>query len=60
MTKVQCSKCEKYRRAGHNFCRMCGFHLTEGFVQRARVADAYRVEEKFCGYCGVPAGQCRC
>jgi hypothetical protein len=58
--KQGCKHCEKYKRAGHNYCRMCGFHLTTGYVQNVRLASAYFTDEKFCGYCGGPKHQCSC
>lgn len=59
-TTHRCSHCEKYERQGHNYCRMCGFHLTAGYVQHVGVATIYHVNERFCGCCGGPAGRCRC
>ena len=58
--KYGCKDCEKYKREGHNYCRMCGFHLTKGYVQYVRMATAYYVNEKFCGYCGGPRRECSC
>lgn len=61
MASKGCKHCEKYKRVGHNYCRMCGFHLTKGYVQNVRVAAVYNVSERFCGYCGRPkhGGQCK-
>ena len=56
----QCSRCEDYRKSGHNYCRMCGFHLRKGFVRNVRMAVAYYVDEKFCGYCGGKKHECEC
>lgn len=60
MTKRRCGKCDEYAKAGHNYCRMCGYHLTEGLVQFVKLAVAYYVNEKFCGYCGGPKDDCLC
>ena len=57
---AECSECGKYREQGHNYCRMCGFHLTKGFVQYVRNAIVYNVNEKYCGYCGKPRKECKC
>ncbi|CEJ72077.1 hypothetical protein BN1195_04434 [Chryseobacterium oranimense G311] len=55
-----CNECEKYKKEGHNYCRMCGFHLTNGFVQNVRIAVGYFTNEKFCGYCGKKRNDCTC
>jgi hypothetical protein len=55
-----CNECQNYKQQGHNFCRMCGNHLTKGYVPYARLAAAYQVGESFCGYCGGPKRQCDC
>lgn len=60
MSQQKCSRCDEYKSQGHNYCRMCGFHLTKGYVQYARVAVAYRSDEKFCGYCGEARDRCAC
>jgi hypothetical protein len=39
---------------------MCGYHLTKGNVQHARLSAAYNTNEKFCGYCGGPKNECFC
>ncbi len=60
MVQGKCSKCDDYKKKGHNYCRMCGFHLTKGQVQHVRLALAYHVNEKFCGYCGDSKDKCTC
>jgi len=60
MTKQKCSECNNYAKAGHNYCRMCGFHLTKGFVQYVRIAVSYFTNEKYCGYCGKLRKECKC
>ena len=55
-----CPKCLDYKRKGHNYCRMCGYHLTKGHVQNIRQATIYNVKEKYCGYCGGPKYRCSC
>ena len=57
---VECEDCEEYREEGHNYCRICGFHLTKGFVQNVRLAIAYNTAEKYCGYCGGLKRVCPC
>ena len=47
--KYGCGDCEEYKKSGHNYCRICGFHLTKGYVQYVRLALAYFTHEKFCG-----------
>lgn len=49
---MNCNDCERYKREGHNYCRMCGKELNPGFVKYARLTVGYYVNEKFCGYCG--------
>ncbi len=58
--REQCRHCQDYKNQGHNYCRMCGFHLTKGYVQNVKVAGMYDSSEKFCGYCGGPKKQCSC
>ena len=60
MRKGRCGKCDDYERRGHNYCRMCGYHLRKGYVRRVRRALAYHVNEKYCGYCGGPKNNCEC
>jgi hypothetical protein len=60
MAKEKCPECEKYKDAGHNYCRMCGYHLTKGWVQNLRLALLYFTNEKYCGYCGKPRAECKC
>jgi hypothetical protein len=60
VNRHQCSHCEDYKKQGHNYCRMCGFHLTKGYVQYVRLAVVYNISEKFCGYCGGPKHECSC
>lgn len=56
----KCSNCENYKQQGHNYCRMCGNHLTKGYIQHVRLAVGYYTNEKFCGYCGGPKNACSC
>lgn len=58
--KNKCNKCDEYKKVGHNYCRMCGYHLTKGYVQYVRLALAYYTNEKFCGYCGKLRNDCKC
>lgn len=58
--KDKCKECDKYAKSGHNYCRICGFHLTKGFVQNVRIAVAYFTNEKYCGYCGKTRNNCKC
>ena len=60
MANTKCTDCDKYKNEGHNYCRMCGFHLTKGFVQYVRIAVAYFTNEKYCGYCGKLRKNCKC
>jgi len=60
MAKYGCKDCEKYKKSGHNYCRMCGYYLTKGYAPHVRIAETYYTDEKFCGYCGKPRGECRC
>ena len=56
----RCADCERYKAAGDNFCRMCGFALREGFAPNVRIAVAYTTAEKYCGYCGKSRDVCEC
>lgn len=58
--KEKCKDCDSYAKAGHNYCRMCGFHLTQGYVQSVKIAVAYFIKEKYCGYCGKLRNNCKC
>ena len=60
MNNRKCKDCDKYKNAGHNYCRMCGSHLTNGFVQNVRIAVGYNTSEKYCGYCGKLRNNCKC
>jgi hypothetical protein len=60
MNDKRCQDCEKYETKGYNYCRMCGFHLTRGRVQRVARRDAINIREHFCGNCGKPKGTCNC
>ena len=53
-----CPYCEEYARDGHNYCPMCGAHLTAEEKQQAEVPAAYEVHEKYCGHCGRPRSEC--
>ena len=58
---TNCKDCERYRKEGHNYCRMCGTELNPGFVKHVRIAVAYYTNEKFCGYCGKERNKgCKC
>lgn len=59
-SKTKCPDCDKYAKDSHNYCSMCGYHLTKGYAQYARIAMAYFSNEKFCGYCGKPRNNCHC
>lgn len=50
--KYLCPFCEEYARNGHNYCRMCGSHLTVEQKQRAEVPVSCEASEKYCGHCG--------
>ncbi len=56
----RCYQCEEYETLGHNYCRVCGFHLTKGKVQHVKLAAVYNTQERFCGYCGAPIDKCKC
>lgn len=56
----KCNECDEYKNQGHNYCRMCGHHLTKGYVQSSRVAGAYKTNEKYCGCCGNLINKCFC
>lgn len=56
----KCDKCDTYSKAGHNYCKMCGYHLTKGHTQYIRVAVENFTNEKFCGYCGKEIKDCKC
>lgn len=58
--RQKCGKCDDYKQQGHNYCRICGYHLTKGYAQYARLALAYFASENFCGYCGGPKRDCSC
>lgn len=60
MNKQMCPHCEEYKKQGHNYCRICGYHLTKGFVQYAKLATAYNTNEKYCGYCGDTKNNRKC
>jgi hypothetical protein len=60
-TSVQrhlCPYCEDYDTAGHNYCRMCGSHLTAGKPRSGEVHARYSAVEKYCGYCGKQRDKC--
>lgn len=60
MTQNKCSHCDDYKKQGHNYCRMCGFYLTKGYVHNVRIAVVYNTNEKYCGYCGGEKHKCSC
>jgi len=60
MSRLGCKKCAKYKRSGHNYCKMCGFEFRPNTVKNVRVATANFVDEKFCGYCGCKLQECEC
>jgi len=57
---MKCDKCERYKRKGHNYCKMCGEDLLPGRVKRVKLAIVDHVNEKFCGYCGGKLPKCGC
>jgi hypothetical protein len=59
-SKEKCPRCDEYANAGHNYCRMCGNHLTKDFTQFTRIAVGYFTNEKYCGYCGKLRKNCKC
>ncbi len=60
MSNKKCGNCENYKEQGHNYCRMCGYHLTKGNAPHTRLSTAYNTNEKFCGYCGGIKNKCTC
>ena len=30
----KCSKCDDYKKQGHNYCRMCGVHIRKGYARK--------------------------
>lgn len=60
MPAQECDYCKEYHNSGHNYCRMCGFHLTKGFLQYVRNSVVYNTNEKYCGYCGKLRKECKC
>jgi hypothetical protein len=60
MARYKCRACERHEKDGHNFCRICGFHLTKGYVQYPRNPVVCSPDEKYCGYCGEERDQCNC
>lgn len=58
--KNKCKDCDAYKQKGHNYCRMCGFHVRKGYARHARIALAYYIHEKYCGYCGGEKHNCSC
>jgi hypothetical protein len=41
-----------YDCSGHDYCRMCGSHLTATERQRPQVEVPLGASEKYCGHCG--------
>jgi len=33
----QCEYCEGYKDKGHNYCRICGYHVRKGLVNHAEL-----------------------
>ena len=60
MQKQECTYCADYKRQGHNYCRICGYHLSKGYCNNVKVAVAYNDSEKYCGYCGGFKYECSC
>ncbi len=57
----KCKDCDKYKKNGHNYCRMCGTELNPGYAKYVRIAEGYYTNEKFCGYCGKDRHKaCKC
>ena len=59
-TNQKCRDCDSYAKEGHNYCRMCGYHLTKGHIQNNRLWVGYHINEKYCGYCGKLRIDCKC
>ncbi len=60
MEKEQCKECQKQKKTGHNYCRVCGFHFTKGNMQYGRINVEFTQDEYFCGYCGRLKNKCKC
>ena len=60
MSKYGCRDCQSYEKRGHNYCKMCGFEFRPNTAEKARIAVANYVNERFCGYCGAPLKECDC
>lgn len=58
--KQRCDACDRYEEQVHNYCRMCGYHLTKGWVQKLRQLVLWATNEKHCGYCGKTRAECEC
>ena len=53
-----CPFCDEYARNGHNYCRMCGSHLSPGREPRPEVPIIFEPAEKYCGHCGRQWAEC--
>ena len=56
--KHLCPFCEEYFREGHNYCRMCGTHLTAEQGQQGEVPARLEGAEKYYGHCGRIVLEC--
>jgi hypothetical protein len=53
-----CPYCIEYDQAGHNYCRMCGSHLSAAQERRPEVGAVHHLPEKYCGECGRERSLC--
>jgi len=60
MSNMKCSYCDEYAKQGHNYCLMCGYHLTKGYSQYPKVAVEHDTSENYCGFCGKEKDKCSC
>ena len=58
--KQRCQRCSDNEGIGHNYCRRCGYYFKKAVVNNARVAVAYDVKDRHCGYCGEEREKCSC
>ena len=59
INRMSCSKCESYKRAGRNYCRVCGARVNP-HANHVRIAAAYSTDERYCGYWGQAREKCNC
>lgn len=55
---ILCPFCDEYAQKGHNYCRMCGSHLSVGREPRPEVPAILEPAEKYCGHCGRQWVEC--